>query len=188
MVRPLLLTICLLLSALPLRAQDQKFDLFGGYQFTNFQVFHGFAASPPKSKGNGWNAAVAYHFNRWLAAKADLSNSYGSGGTQLGVSNGPASLITYTFGPTFSAYSSPKGKLFGEVLVGGYSNQVQYFASESFHGLALMAGGGIDAQVGKRFAVRVLEVDWLGFMTGYGFFNYGTKSNFRVSTGLVFQF
>lgn len=189
MIRSLLVAGFLLLFALPLRAQNQKFDVFGGYQFSSFQVLHGFAANPPKSKGNGWDVALNYNINHWLGAKADFSGSYGSGGVQLGVSNGPTSLLTYMFGPTVSAHVGKEATPFAEFLAGGYDEQVQYFATTPFHGFALMAGGGIDAQVYTRLAVRVFEADWLGMMNGYGsYFNYGARSNFRVSAGLVFQF
>lgn len=188
MLRPFFVSACLLLAALPVRAQGQKFDLFGGYQFTSFQVLHGFAGNPPKSKGNGWDLAFSYHVNRWLGAKADFSGSYGSGGVQLGVSNGPTSLLTYTFGPIVSL-PARRVTPFAEFLAGGYAEQVQYFATTPFHGLALMAGGGVDAKIKNHFALRVFEVDWLGFMNGYSYgLGYGAKSNFRFSTGLVLRF
>ena len=187
MTRLLFVVGCLLITALPLRAQDQKWDAFGGYQFTAFQVLHGFAAQPPKVKGNGWDAAFSYSINDWLVAKADFSGSYGSGGSQLGVSNGPANLYTYTFGPTVSLPTSQNVRPFVEFLAGGYRNQVQYFSNSPFQGLALMAGGGADAQVGRHLAWRV-EADWLGFMSGTGIFNYGSKTNFRFSTGVVIRF
>jgi len=179
---------CVLLAPLPLRAQDQKWDAFGGYQFTSFQVLHGFAGQAPKVKGNGWDASLSYRIKSWLGAKADFSGSYGSGGNQLGVSNGPASLYTYTFGPVVSAKSSPKVRPFAESLAGGYKNQVQYFSATPFSGLALIAGGGVDARIGRHLAVRVFEADWLGFMTGNNGFSRGSKSNFRLSTGLVIRF
>lgn len=187
MIRPLLLIGFVLLAAVPVRAQDQKWNAFIGYQFTDFQVLHGFAANPPKAKGNGVDAAVSYDITRWLAAKADFANSYGGGGTQLGVSNGTASLQTYTFGPEFSV-PAQKVRPFVEFLAGGYKNQVQYFSTSPFSGLALMAGGGVDAQIRKHFAVRIFQFDWLGFMTGTGSFNSSTKSNFRFVTGLVIRF
>lgn len=187
MIRPLVLIGCVLLGAVSVRAQDQKWNAFIGYQFTSFQVLHGFAANPPKAKGSGVNAAVSYNITRWMAAKADFANSYGSGGTQLGVSNGSASLLTYTFGPEFSV-PAQKVKPFVEFLAGGYKNQVQYFSTSPFSGLALLAGGGVDAQIRKDFAVRIFQFDWLGFMTGTNGFSYGSKSNFRFVTGLVIHF
>lgn len=188
MTRLLFLVGCVLLAALAVKAQDQKANAFVGYQFTAFQVLHGFAAQPPKAKGNGWDAALSYSVNNWLGLKADFSGSYGSGGTQLSVSNGPASLYTFTFGPTVSV-PTKNVKPFVEFLAGGYRNQVQYFSNSPFQGWALMAGGGVDAQVGKRLAWRVFDADWLGFMSGYAQgFGYGSKTNFRISTGLLIRF
>lgn len=188
MTRLLIVIGCLLL-ALPVRAQDQKWDAFGGYQFTAFQVLQGYAAQPPKAKGNGWDAALGYRINGWLGVKADFSGSYGNGGTQLGVNNGPANLYTYTFGPTLSYVSrDAKARLFAEFLAGGYRNHVQYFPNSPLQGLALMVGGGGDVDVGKHMGVRVFEADWLGFMSGTNGSSYGSKSNFRLSTGLVIHF
>jgi hypothetical protein len=191
MTRSLLVVSCLFLAALPVRAQEQKWDAFGGYQFTAFQVLQGYAAQPPKAKGNGWDAAFGYSINDWLGVKADFSGSYGSGGTQLGVSNGPANLYTFTFGPSLSlatqSLRTQNVRPFVEFLAGGYRNQVQYFSNAPLEGLALMAGGGIDAQFREHLAWRI-EADWLGFMSGTNGFSYGSKSNFRFSTGLVIRF
>lgn len=188
MILRLLVVCCVLLAALPLSAQDGKWEAFGGYQFTSFQVLHGYAYQPPKAKGNGWDAAMGYRINNWLGVKADVSGSYGSGGTQLGVSNGPASLYTYTFGPTFSTPPNQKVRAFAEFLSGGYREQVQYFSNTPFQGVALMAGGGIDAQVKRHLAVRVFEVDWIGFMSGANLSGSSSKSNVRLSIGLIYRF
>ena len=188
MIRPWVVAGCLLLATVPVRAQSQKWEAFGGYQFTSFQVLHGFAAQPPKAKGNGWDAAFEYSVNDWLGLKGDFSGSYGSGGTQLGVGNGPAHLYTYAFGPTFSAPASPNVKLFAEFLAGGYQNQVQYFSNSAAQGVALVAGGGVDAQVRRHLAIRVFEVDWIGSMSGSTLGTPGSKSNFRISTGLLIRF
>lgn len=187
MIRPLLVLGCLLLAALPVRAQEQKWEAFGGYQFTHFQTPAGFSG-PSKTNGNGWDGAFGYSINNWLGVKADFSGSYGNGGTQLGVSNGPANLYTYTFGPTFSAPASPNVRFFVEFLAGGYHDYVQYFSNVPLAGVALIAGGGADARIGKHLAVRVFDADWLGFMSGSSVGNSGSKSNFRFSTGLVIRF
>jgi len=187
MIRAWLVAGCLLLTALPAGAQSEKWEAYGGYQFTAFQVLHGFAAQPPKVKGNGWDAAFGYSINQWVGLKADFSGSYGTGGTQLGVSNGPANLYTYTFGPVFSL-PTPRVKPFVEFLGGGYHNWVQYFSNQPFQGWALMAGGGLDEPGGKHLAWRVFEADWLSFVSGTGSFNYGSRTNFRISTGLIIHF
>lgn len=187
MTRPLLVVGCLLLAALPVSAQGQKWEAFGGYQLTHFQTPYGFSG-PSKTNGNGWDAALGYSINDRLGLKADFSGSYGKGGTQLGVSNGPANLYTYTFGPTFSAPASPNVRLFAEFLAGGYHDWVQYFSNSPLGGVALMAGGGVDAQVRRHLAVRVFDVDWIGFMSGSSLGTSGSKSNFRFSAGLVIRF
>lgn len=187
MVRALLVIGCVLLAGLPVRAQGQKWEVYGGYQFTRFEV----PFSNLKASGNGWDVALSHDINDWVAAKVDVSGSYNGGRTYFaGVTTGALNLYTYMFGPTVSVHVTGNFKFFGEFLAGGYRDYNQYFASSPAQGLALMAGGGVDEEGGKHFAWRVIEADWLPFVSGTQSFNYPStaiKSNFRISTGLVIR-
>lgn len=166
-----------------MRAQSQKWEAFGGYQFTRFEL-----PFPAKVNGNGWGASLAYNINPWLAAKVDFSGSYNSGTNLLGYNIGLTSLLTYTLGPVVSVHPARNTRLFAEVLAGGYRDSNIQFTGSPEQGWTLMAGGGLDEGIGKRFAFRICDVDWFRFMSGTGTYNYGSKTNFRFSTGVVIHF
>jgi hypothetical protein len=48
----------------------------------------------------------------------------------------------------------------------------------------MMIGGGADAKVTPRLAVRVVQADWVY----YRFEGVGESKNVRLSTGIVFRF
>jgi hypothetical protein len=100
MTRLLLVIGCVLLAGLPVCAQSQKWDAFGGRHFTNFKLSY----ATQKVSGNGWDAALSYKINDWAAAKVDVSGSYSRGVTldNTTFNSGPVNLHTYTFGPVFS--------------------------------------------------------------------------------------
>jgi len=184
MIRPWAVVGCLLLATVPVRAQSQKWEVYGGYQFSRFKL----AAANQMANGNGWDAALSYSINDWVAAKVDVGGSYSSGATLPGsISSGPASLHTYMLGPTFSARGEHVTP-FVEILIGGYRDHVQILGPP-VGGWSLMGGGGADVHVAKHLAWR-LETDWIGLMSGfpYSYQHQYSKTNFRFSTGLVIRF
>jgi uncharacterized membrane protein len=79
-----------------------------------------------------------------------------------------ASLLTAAIGPTVKARNWKKFQPFARVLIGGARfaarNQQLKFDKTNI-GFALIAGGGVDWTLSDRFAVRVLQADFLGTRT-----------------------
>ena len=151
--------VCSLTAA----AQDHpKVELFGGYQFTHFN---------PDINANGWNASIAGNVNSWFGVAADFSGAYKYGGK----------FHTAMAGPVFSYRKSERVTPFAHVLLGG---AVASGGGISENGFAMAVGGGLDVNLNKHVALRLVQGDWLMFRAG----GETDSKNGRVSTGIVFRF
>jgi opacity protein-like surface antigen len=159
-----MVAVAIAVLALPVMAQEDfpRAEVFGGYQFTHH--------SDPSLNLNGWNAALNGNFNRWFGVTADFSGSYKNGGH----------FYSYMFGPTIAARSEHVTP-FVHALFGGATAGDGGSSDTAF---AMALGGGLDANVGRHVAVRLVQADWLLLRSG----GVTDKKNVRVSTGLVFRF
>lgn len=157
-------------------AQDQpapKWELFGGYSFLypNADV-HGVlpagvlpVTSQLESNPRGAGASITYNFNHWLGLTGDVSAHWGSG--EAGVANriDDAAFYNLSLGPKItlrSAHFSP----FLEALVGD-----QRLVPDAFHRidkLGFMAGGGLDVNVSRHVALRLIRADYVVSSYRYG--------------------
>jgi hypothetical protein len=163
------ITIFFLLASLAAAAEDSpKAEVFGGYQYSRQQG----------SNLNGWNAALTRNLNHWFGATADFSGAYLSQGG-VGFRS-----YTYTFGPTIASRSSETFTPFAHALFGGFHQSADLSGSSlgTSNGFAMIFGGGVDAALSRRLAVRVGQFDFMSFHTS------GASSNiFRFSAGIVFH-
>jgi len=139
--------------------EKPKAEVFGGYQYTYGDGLN----------LNGWNAAVTGNISRSLGLTADFSGVYNGG-----------HVYSFMFGPTFSA----RGKHltpFAHALFGGANGQGPAGGSTAF---SMAFGGGLDANMGRHFAFRIVQGDWW-LLRSNGTFD---KNNARVSSGIVVRF
>ena len=201
-MRKLLLGALMLAFTGPLAAQEApKAEVYGGYSFANVQLL-----SSDRPNANGWNASLSVNLNRWFGLVTDFGGLYGASAmttftfpctppcTPQTVRETFAGKVhTFLVGPRFS-WRREKVTPFGHVLVGGARlnstttispvtppGTPSSFSSSSFT-FALALGGGVDYKFRDRWAWRV-QADYVQS----GFFG-ATQNNFRLSTGLVFQF
>ena len=183
-------------------AQDQpapKWELFGGYSFFHPGAdVHGLlpgAVSPVSSRlepnPRGAGVSLTYDFNRWFGLTLDTSTHWGSRETGLANRIDDAAFSNLSFGPkvTFrGTHFSP----FLEALVGDHR-----LMPDAFHDidkLGFMGGGGLDVNVSRHFALRLIRADYV--MSSY---QYGTSTStpptpktdirgVRLQSGVVFMF
>ena len=174
--------LCLL--SWPLKAQEApKVEVFGGYSYLR-------ADTDPRSNANGWSASLAANVNRYFGLAADFSGHYGSqtlnlSGTQAKVDG---SAHTFLFGPRFSYRKHERVTPFAHVLLGGVRDKIagrigSISISETDTAFGLALGGGLDVQLHRHVALRLIQADYL--LTR---FNGETQNNARLSIGLVFRF
>ncbi len=180
-------------------AQDQpapKWELFGGYSFFHPGAdVHGQLpgalfplSSRLEANPRGIGVSATYNFNRWLGLTLDTSTHWGSGETTVAKRIDDVGLSNLSLGPkvTFrSAHFSP----FFEALVGDHR-----LMPEAFHHvdkLGFMLGGGLDINLSRHFALRLIRADYV--MSSY---RYGPAAStpatevrgVRLQAGVTFMF
>lgn len=166
----------------PLSAQDMSHvEVSGGYQFTKFSD----GISQKRLNANGWDAAFAFYFNRWLGIKADFSGAFATDNTSSALPFRAANY-TYAFGSVISPWNRGRFAPFGEFLLGGYKENLAGYPTAP-EGFALLAGGGLDVQFNPHLSLRAAEVDWL-YTSPANPSILIKRNNVRIVTGVVFRF
>ena len=180
-------------------AQDKpvpKWELYGGYSFLYPGAdIHGTLplglvplTSRLESNPRGAGLSATFNFNRWFGLTLDGSTHWGSGENGIGNRLDDAAFSNLSFGPkiTFrSRHFSP----FLEALVGDHR-----LMPDAFHDidkLGFMAGGGLDLDVSRHFALRLFRADYV-----QSSYRYGPKattpttdlSGVRLQAGIVLMF
>jgi outer membrane protein OmpA-like peptidoglycan-associated protein len=178
-------------------AQDQpasEWEIFGGYSFFYPGAdVHGTlpgaslpVASRLESNPRGAGASVTYNFNRWLGLTSDLSGSLDSDESTTVQRIDDAFFFNASLGPKLtlrSHYFSP----FLEGLVGWHRLTSDVFRRDDRVGF--MAGGGIDLNLNRHFALRLVRAD---FVISNHHFGSGLPATevrgARAQSGVVFLF
>jgi outer membrane protein OmpA-like peptidoglycan-associated protein len=185
-----------------LAAQDQgndrpapKWELFGGYSFV-YPGAHVHGLLPGgllpvdsllESNPRGAGASITYNFNRWIGLTGDASADFSSGETGIAKRVDDAELFNFSGGPkiTFrTRHFSP----FLEVLVGEHRLASELFRSD--YEIGFMAGGGLDLNLNRHWALRLIRADYV-----YSNHQFGPSSlvpatdirGARLQSGLVFM-
>jgi outer membrane protein OmpA-like peptidoglycan-associated protein len=157
-------------------AQDQpapKWEFFGGYSFVDPGTdVHGLlpgailpVSSRVESNPRGAGASITYNFNRWFGLTGDVSGDLSSGEKGVAMRIDDAEFFNLSAGPkiTFrSRHFSP----FLEVLAGEHRLASEVFGSD--HEFGFMAGGGLDLNLNRHFALRLIRADYLFSNHQYG--------------------
>ena len=172
-------------------AQEQpspKLEIFGGYSFLypGANVHGTLPPGTPVSSHLDWNlrgagASATYDFTRHFGITLDASDHWGISGSRID----HADFSNLSLGPKFTfrySHVSP----FLEVLVGD-----QRLYPEAFYHidkLGVMAGGGLDVNLARHFAWRLVRADYVA--SSYRFGPSETTSTtvlhgVRLQTGLV---
>ncbi len=157
-------------------AQDQpapKWELFGGYSFVDPGTdVHGLLPgavlpvnSRVESNPRGAGASITFNFNRWFGLTGDVSGDFSSGEKGVAMRIDDAEFFNLSAGPkiTFrSRHFSP----FLEALLGEHRLASEVFGSDREFGF--MAGGGLDLNLNRHFALRLIRADYLFSNHQYG--------------------
>jgi len=101
------------------------------------------------------------------------------------------SFVTYLIGPRYSLAGHSRFTPFGQFLVGGVHGFDAFFPNASTSGsppdaLALAAGGGLNARLTQRLALRACQVEYL--QTHLPNDSGDRQNGLRLSAGIVFRF
>ena len=179
-----LLAICLPLAASAQEAAP-KVEIFGGYSFLRADTG---AIVIDRNSAYGFNTSLAGNITKHIGIVGEFSRfTVSDSFTQsvLGPVNVDSNVVTYLFGPRITLH---RGKVepFVHALLGGARENdklsgglVNEFTENAF---AFALGGGLDIKVNDNFAIRVAQVDYLGYKL-----SAETGNNFRYSVGIVIR-
>ncbi|HVR24120.1 MAG TPA: OmpA family protein [Candidatus Polarisedimenticolia bacterium] len=195
----LLAPVAFLCSSSTLAAQDQpapKWELFGGYSvFQPGADVHGVlpggilpVSSRLEINPRGAGASLTYDFNRWLGITLDGSTHWGDGENGVIKRIDDTGFSNLSLGPKFT-FRHRLVSPFLEVLVGD-----QRLMPAAFHNidkLGFMAGGGLDINLSRHFALRPIRADYV-----YSNYRYGPSAStsatqirgVRLQAGFNFMF
>jgi len=172
-----------------------KVELFGGYSYiypggTVYGLQPGAltpVSSLMESNPRGAGASLTYDFNRWFGLTLDTSIDWGSGEATFARRIDDVAFSNISIGPKFT-YRTKHFSPFAEVLIGDHR-----LMPDAFHDVdkfGLMAGGGLDLDLSRHFALRLFRADFV-----YSNYRYvapggpGTDiRGVRLQTGLNFMF
>ena len=207
------LIFCMIIFCLPLAAMARDYpraEFFGGFSIysgspaigdyddiasmlgtdngqipTGWRLDGNILRTDDREQFYGIQANVAGNFRENFGIVADF-------GCQSNDLNGHGFLVyEYLFGPQFSRRGD-KATLFAHALFGGNgfhssgstnlfdSGISRYFSENAF---AMGFGGGVDLNAGNRFAIRVVQLDWIPNRMG----GEWSTSEFRLGFGIVFK-
>jgi opacity protein-like surface antigen len=172
-MKKLIMAAALVLAfAFQASAQDTapKVELSGGYSYVHNGKF--------SLDFHGGSGSLAYNFNNWLGAVADI------GGYKLsGTPGASLNIVSYTFGPRIS-FRHDRFTPFAQILLGGAraSASVNGGGGGSENTFSMLAGGGLDIKLSQHFGVRLPQIEY--FMTRFG---SQTQNNVRISAGIVIR-
>lgn len=178
-VRIFVFSVCALawLTVLAAAQDAPKAEVYGGYSalFTEDVTLHGFQAS------------VAGNVNKWFGLVAEFGGAFDTD-TQGSGLKVKSTVYTYLFGPRFSRRGDGRVTPFVQTLFGGVRGRGELEGAglnevETANGFGMALGGGVDVKLSERFALRVIQADYL--LTRV---DGETANNARVSAGIVLRF
>jgi opacity protein-like surface antigen len=180
----------LLLPWPALASEASRFDLYGGYAQLRSDV-------PPRvllDRGSqGWGAAVAVNVNGWLGLEGAAGGHYGSaihtGLAGPSFTGGSMMPTVYYFlaGPELTFHLGDRVAPFVHALFGVARERVgdmgvDFVTPDSRTGFASEWGGGLDVTLHDRWALRLIEADYLRTSA------LGTRQDdVRLSAGIVLR-
>jgi len=194
MKRILLLAAMLFLASMPGYAEDEipRFEVAGMFNLVRADI---------DVLGNqtmyGYGAGAQVNANKNFGFVAEWSAAHGSFGPteilQLGTTYEiplvDTRVQTILLGPRLY-HRKHAFNMFAHVLVGAGTNKIDYnFGSYTRWQFAFALGGGMDVSVGRRFAIRVAQFDWLPIRSDLNLEGAGSFfNNWRYQAGGVIKF
>jgi len=157
-------------------AQDEpapKWELYGGYSWfhpgadVHGQLPAGLFPLTSRLEVNprGAGASATYNFNRWFGLTLDTSDHWGSGESTIAKKIDDAGLFNISLGPKVT-FRSHRFSPFLEALVGDHR-----LMPEAFHHvnkLGFLFGGGLDINLSRHVALRLIRADYVMSSYRYG--------------------
>ena len=151
----------------------------------NYNYFH--ANAPPGQCGcfslNGGSGTVVLNLTPAWSAVADIAYAHAN---NVNNTSQNITIINYLFGPRYSRRTSSRFVPYGEVLLGGAKEDVNFQFDINRNAFGVSAGGGVTTRLKPRISLTIFQADWVYTRIPNGKNN--RQNNVRVSTGVTFNF
>src|SRR5882757_6174102 len=124
----------------------------------NYNYFH--ANAPPGQCGcfglNGGSGTIILNVTPVWSVLADIAYAHANNvdNTQQNIT-----IINYLFGPRYSRRTLSRFVPYGEVLLGGAKENVNFQFDINRNSFGVLAGGGVTTRLSRRFGLTIGEVD-----------------------------
>ena len=177
------LTLIMLASVLPVKAQDEvaKLEEYGGYSYIRFNInqkVNG-VTSHDCYNASGGGGQLEYNPKPWLGIVGDLSGYVVTEGSAV------AGTFSYLFGPRFN-FRHRRLTPYAQTLFGGIAATSDILGPGPVNHFAMTVGGGVDYTVSKGVAIRLLQAEY--YMTRFPDGLSNRQDNLRLAIGIVFRF
>jgi opacity protein-like surface antigen len=205
MKKAIFVAAVLLVASISANAQEEypKFELSGTYSM--------FVADIDILKNetiHGWGVGFQGNVNPYLGMVFEFTNNHGASGPTSFQTPGAINIIpeldtkvnTYLFGPRFTYRTRPV-TVFGHFLIGAAQSELDDEKgttgfNESNTEFAFGLGGGLDVNLGKHFALRPAQFDYLPVHSDLNKISEtvpstegsGWLKHWRYQLGVVFKF
>jgi opacity protein-like surface antigen len=184
-----ILLVVVLFASIFAVGQEEKAEVFGGYQYTrmgtgtlnnaiNTSLLPETNAGAITAGGNGFNFAVTGFVNKYFGITADISRSAGDISVNLAndgsfKATGRLTTTNFLFGPTVAMrtgkinpyvhalFGISHATLPGKIVATGVATPLDSGTLVDGNSFAMAFGGGLDVKVAKHISVRLGQFDYL---------------------------
>jgi peptidoglycan-associated lipoprotein len=151
----------------------------------NYNYFH--ANAPPGQCGcfslNGGSGTVVYNITPAWAGVADLMVGHA---TNVDNSLQNITIFNYLFGPRYTRRTRSRFVPYGQVMLGGAKEDVNFQFTINRNSFGFLGGGGVTTKLKHRFGLTLGEVDWI--YTRVPNAKNNRQNDLRIATGITYHF
>jgi outer membrane immunogenic protein len=151
----------------------------------NYNYFH--ANAPPGQCGcfalNGGSGTVVYNITPAWAGVADLMVGHA---TNVDNSLQNITIFNYLFGPRYTRRTRSRFVPYGQILVGGAKEDVNFQFTINRNSFGFLGGGGVTTRLKHHFGLTLGEVDWV--YTRIPNAKNNRQNDLRIATGITYHF
>ena len=157
-----------------------RLEVGGNYNFVH-------ANAPPGQCGcfnmNGGSVTFLVNITPRWSALGDVAMAH------AGQVNGTAqniTIINYFFGGRYTYRNHSRWVYFGEALVGGAKENVNFRFDINRQSLGFPGVGGVSTRIKRKWGINAVEVDYVH--TRIPNANNNSQNNLRIATGVTYHF
>jgi len=157
-----------------------RFEAGGNYNFFR-------ANAPPGQCGcfnmNGGSGTFLVYITPTWSALADIAVAHAS---HVNNTSQNILIINYLFGPRYTYRNHTRWTPYGEVMLGGAKENVNFQFDINRQSFGVMGGGGVMTKIKPKWGITVIEVDYV--YTRIPNATNNTQNNLRIATGVTYHF